>query len=74
MIIFYIVKYDENKIENPNVSPRLFDRIYFSTITACLLGYGDIYPATNMTKLLSTLRISFIKIDFFYSFLAIQIY
>lgn len=51
-----IVKDDEKKIENPNVSQRLFDRVYFSTITACLLGYGDIYPATNMTKFLSAMQ------------------
>tara|TARA_B110000967_G_C18836423_1_gene536985 strand:- start:3 stop:488 length:486 start_codon:yes stop_codon:yes gene_type:complete len=29
---------------------RLFDRLYFSIITSALLGYGDIYPVTNISK------------------------
>lgn len=45
-----IVKEEEKKIENPSIVQSLFDRMYFSTITACLLGYGDIYPATNTMK------------------------
>lgn len=27
-----------------------FNRLYFSVITACLLGYGDIYPYSNLCK------------------------
>ena len=37
------------KIDRP-LSQRLFDRTYFSFITATLLGYGDIYPTTNICK------------------------
>lgn len=37
------------KIETP-VYQRLFDRVYFSIITSTLLGYGDIYPVTNVCK------------------------
>lgn len=51
-----VVKEDEKKIENPSTFQLLFDRVYFSTITACLLGYGDIYPATNTMKTLSALQ------------------
>jgi hypothetical protein len=29
---------------------RFFDRLYFSIITGCLLGYGDIYPKSNISK------------------------
>jgi len=29
---------------------RLFDRLYFSLVTSSLLGYGDIYPVTNISK------------------------
>jgi hypothetical protein len=28
-----------------------FDRLYFSTTTACLLGYGDVYPFSIYCKL-----------------------
>ena len=51
-----VVESEENKIANPSTSQTFFDRIYFSTITACLLGYGDIYPATNTTKLLAAIQ------------------
>ena len=29
---------------------KLFERIYFSINTSTLLGYGDIYPITNLSK------------------------
>ena len=48
-----IVKDEEDKIERPSSIQNFFDRLYFSIITACLLGYGDIYPATNTTKILT---------------------
>lgn len=51
-----VVKDDEKKIENPSIMQSLFDRMYFSTITACLLGYGDIYPATNTMKAFAALQ------------------
>ena len=51
-----VVESEEDKIANPSTSQTFFDRIYFSTITACLLGYGDIYPATNTTKLLAAIQ------------------
>lgn len=45
-----VVKEDEKKIENPNFFQHFYDRMYYSINTACLLGYGDIYPATNTAK------------------------
>ena len=48
-----VVKDEEDKIERPSSIQNFFDRLYFSIITACLLGYGDIYPTTNTTKTLS---------------------
>ena len=33
-----------------SIFQRLFDRLYFSIVTSCLLGYGDIYPVTNISK------------------------
>ena len=45
-----VVKEDDKKIENPTFFQNFFYRLYYSINTACLLGYGDIYPATNVTK------------------------
>jgi len=33
-----------------------FNRFYFSLNTACLLGYGDIYPVTNISKLATIMQ------------------
>ena len=53
------------KIETSNIQ-KLFDRLYFSIITSTLLGYGDIYPITNISKMIvmtqSLLTISLIII------------
>lgn len=43
---------EDNKIKRPKYTQRILDSFYFSTITACLLGYGDIYPITNISKIL----------------------
>lgn len=51
-----VVKEHEEKIGNPTLFQNFFDRFYFSTTTACLLGYGDVYPATNTLKFLSALQ------------------
>lgn len=45
-----VVKEEDKKIDNPTFFQNFFDRFYYSINTACLLGYGDIYPATNVTK------------------------
>ena len=50
------VEAEEDKIQRPTFFQNLFDRFYFSTITACLLGYGDIYPATNIAKSMAALQ------------------
>jgi len=38
-----------DKIDTP-IFQRFFDRLYFSIQNATLLGYGDIYPITNICK------------------------
>lgn len=43
------------KIETPFYQ-RFFDRFYFSMITSTLLGYGDIYPTTNICKMVVMLQ------------------
>jgi hypothetical protein len=37
------------KIET-SLTQKLFDRLYFSVQNATLLGYGDIYPVSNLSK------------------------
>jgi hypothetical protein len=49
----------EKDVEEETITPetietsffqRVFDRFYFSIQNATLLGYGDIYPVTNILK------------------------
>ena len=53
----------EIKEDKINVPPfqRLFDRAYFSMNTSCLLGYGDIFPVSNIAKFISMVQ-SFITV------------
>ena len=55
---------DELKEEKINIPPfqRLFDRAYFSMNTSCLLGYGDIFPVSNIAKFISMIQ-SFITVS-----------
>jgi len=39
------------KVE-PSLINRYFNRLYFAIVTGCLLGYGDIYPVSNLSKLI----------------------
>lgn len=52
------VKTDDLAAENINVSiyQRMFDRVYFSLNTSCLLGYGDIYPLSNIAKAITMVQ------------------
>lgn len=43
---------DPQQIE-PTIYQQLFNRFYFSITTGCLVGYGDIYPITNISKFLT---------------------
>lgn len=49
---------EEIKIEKikPSLLQQFFNRLYFSVSTGCLLGYGDIYPITNIAKTLSIVQ------------------
>lgn len=35
----------------PSLLQKLFNRLYFSISTSTLLGFGDIYPVTNISKI-----------------------
>jgi len=41
---------------------KTFNRFYYAIITGCLVGYGDIYPISNIAKLFSMTQ-SFITIS-----------
>jgi hypothetical protein len=41
---------------------KTYNRFYYSIITGCLLGYGDIYPISNIAKLISMTQ-SFVTIS-----------
>lgn len=41
---------------NVSILQKYFNRIYFSINTSCLLGYGDIYPISNISKCLTMLQ------------------
>ena len=44
-----------DKVE-PSIINKYFNRLYFAIVTGCLLGYGDIYPITNISKFVSGLQ------------------
>jgi len=50
----------EEQVENESIvkSPfeNYFNRLYFSIITGCLLGYGDIYPKSIRLKAIVTVQ------------------
>lgn len=43
------------KVEPP-LYTKYLNRLYFAIITGCLLGYGDIYPVSNISKILAGLQ------------------
>jgi len=54
-----IQKIDKNIEKNIEKSSnqKLFDRIYFSIVTGSTLGYGDIYPISNKSKIITILQL-----------------
>ena len=48
------------ELDPDNVKPSIFtkyiNRLYFSIVTGCLLGYGDIYPTTQIAKIICALQ------------------
>ena len=56
-----VAEINEDKINVPPFQ-MFFDRAYFSMNTSCLLGYGDIFPVSNIAKLISMMQ-SFITVS-----------
>lgn len=52
------VKNEELDPENvkPNIMTKYVNRLYFSIVTGCLLGYGDIYPTTHVAKIICAIQ------------------
>lgn len=46
---------DPTKVE-PSLFTKYLNRLYFAVVTGCLLGYGDIFPVSNISKTLAALQ------------------
>ena len=40
----------------PSTSNKYLNRLYFAIVTGCLLGYGDIYPVSPISKILTSIQ------------------
>lgn len=49
----------ENELQKSNFSPfkKFLDRLYFAFVTGTTLGYGDVYPISNRTKILAIIQL-----------------
>ncbi len=64
-IIDNAAKTTENKVKKEELKPdkveptlaiKFLNRLYFATSTGCLLGYGDIYPVSNLCKIITGIQ------------------
>ena len=46
---------DPTKVD-PSLFTKYLNRLYFAVVTGCLLGYGDIFPVSNISKILAALQ------------------
>lgn len=46
---------DPENVE-PSLLKKYLNRLYFAIVTGCLLGYGDIYPVSDIAKFLSGIQ------------------
>jgi len=51
-----IINNIKNKKITQSIYIRYYNRLYFTVVTACLLGYGDIHPNTIICKFFAMLQ------------------
>lgn len=49
------IDFDPEMVQ-PSNSNKYLNRLYFAIVTGCLLGYGDIYPISLVSKLLTSMQ------------------
>ena len=52
-----LLKNQEFKSNNFSIYQKIFDRLYFAIVTGTTLGYGDVYPNSNRTKILAMIQL-----------------
>lgn len=52
-----LIAQKEFKKENYTTKQKFIDRLYFSIVTGTTLGYGDVYPLSNRTKMLAVIQL-----------------
>ena len=40
----------------PSMIYKYINRLYFAIVTGCLLGYGDVYPVSNICKIFTSMQ------------------
>jgi voltage-gated potassium channel len=58
--------YNGNMQSETDFMDRIIDRLYFTTITSSTIGYGDITPRTNITKILTLIMVFIMISTLFY--------
>lgn len=60
-IIYYFLNLDHfyvyNSNENTETSFTYLDALYYSTVNGVTIGYGDIYPKTDIGKCVVTIQL-----------------
>lgn len=74
IVYFMIYKYDKKSFYSSSIDKgtsglTLFDFFHFSLVTQTTVGYGDVYPKSNLSKFVNTIHLCSIYIILIISFL-----